>query len=76
MYFHHNNVCFAEILNTKLLPKLHTKLAATMASYKRYPDHYDYDRVAKEVIKKHPFLKCPFSDHVSEIFETACIIMI
>ena len=36
-----------------------------MAMYKEYPDHADYDRVSREIVRRYPFLKNPINGHVS-----------
>lgn len=54
-----------EKMNPIVTPKLYTKISGIMAVYKRYPTKMDYERVAKELVGKYPFLSCPLSGHVS-----------
>jgi len=37
-----------------------------MAIYKTYPNRVDYDRIARAIIQKFPFLKNPINGHVSK----------
>ena len=45
--------------------KFYTRIAGVMSMYQRYPKREDYDRVARAVVHKYPFLKNPISGHVS-----------
>lgn len=45
--------------------KFYTRISGIMSMYKRYPAREGYDRVAREIVKKYPFLKNPISGHVS-----------
>ncbi len=52
-------------LSDQSLKRLATTIAGIMATYTRYPKKEEYTRVAREVIQKYPFLKCPMSGDVS-----------
>ena len=45
--------------------RLATTIAGVMATYRRYPESKEYERVARELFRKYPCLKDPLSGHVS-----------
>ena len=52
-------------MNSATSAKFYTRIAGIMSMYKRYPKREDYDRVARSVVKRYPFMKNPISGHVS-----------
>ena len=52
-------------MNSSLTAKLYTIVAGIMSIYKRYPKREDYDRVARSLVAKYPFLRSPISGHIS-----------
>lgn len=64
-----NPVLYPPTIIGKMCPsitaKFYTKITNVMSMYKRYPKRYDYDRIARAIVDKYPFLRCPLSGHVS-----------
>ena len=52
-------------MNSVTTAKFYTRIAGVMAIYKRYPKREDYDRVARGIVRKYPFMRSPISGHVS-----------
>jgi len=52
-------------MSNNVTAKFYTRIANVMAMYKEYPDHADYDRVSREIVRRYPFLKNPINGHVS-----------
>ena len=52
-------------MTTSLTAKFYTRVSGIMSIYKRYPKREDYDRVARAIVQKYPFLRNPISGHVS-----------
>ena len=52
-------------ITSSLTAKFYTRVSGIMSIYKRYPKREDYDRVARAVVQKYPFLRNPISGHVS-----------
>ena len=52
-------------VQSRQIAKLVTRIAHVMFDYKRYPTRKEYERVAKQLVDKYPFLASPFDRDVS-----------
>ena len=50
--------------------KFVTTIAGVMALYRRKPRAADYERVAREIVQKYPFIRDPISGHVCNTIST------